>query len=431
MGTGTRARVDAASAAGVARPDRPASVAVLRREASAGRIGPFQLQQLVLVEVAAAVLVVAWVFHPLLLIPAGAVASALVVLAVVRRRGRSLTAWLRSALALRRRQGKAGAVLDRGVDAGLMPVVECAPALRSGTYVDRKRRSVGTVGDGTFLTAVLRVEPGAAALRPERGERPLPLGLLHDALEVDGIRLASVQVVQHTQPAPAPTLPDRAVAAISYAPLQAQSGTPAVRLTWVALKLDPELCREAVEARGGGVGGVQRCLVRVADQLASRLAGAGFRAAVLSEEELVSALATSAVADPLVTAQVSQPDSPPVRRTVESSRAWRCDDRWHTAYGIARWPGMEPGGASLPRIAALLTGLPALATTLSLTLGRADRQAVAVSGHVRITGRSDQELVGLRRELERTARGAEVGLVRLDREQVPGVLASMPLGGVR
>ncbi|MDK1475169.1 type VII secretion protein EccE [Streptomyces sp. 549] len=408
-----------------------AGPAVLRREGGSGRIGPVRVQQLVLVQVALAVLLVAWVLHPLALAPAGAVALPLVLLAVGRRRGRALPDWLRSVFALRRRLKQAGPVPTSQVDAGLAPAVECAPALRSDTFVDRRRRSVGTVGDGTFLTAVLRVEPGASALRPERGWRPLPLRLLHDALDVDGIRLESVQVVQHTQPAPAPTLPDRSVAAMSYRPLQANSGTPAIRMTWVAVKLDPELCREAVEARGGGVEGVRRCLVRVADQLVSRLTGAGFRAAVLTEEELVAALATSAVADPLVTAQVSQPDSPPVQRTEESARAWRCDDRWHTAYGIGRWPELGTGGVPLPQLAALLSSLPALATTLSLTLTGADRQAAGVAGHLRVTGRSADDLTQLRRELERMARGVKVGLVRLDREQVPGVLATMPLGGVR
>lgn len=405
--------------------------AVLRREGGSGRFGPVGLQQLVLVQVALTLLLTAWVLHPLVLVPAGVVAAALVLLAVARRRGRSLPEWLRGVFALRRRRRQAGPVRSSDVDAGLAPAVECAPRLRTHTFVDRNRRSVGTIGDGTFLTAVLRVETAASALRWERGQRPLPLRLLHDALHVDGIRLESVQVVQHTQPAPAPTLPKGSVAARSYGPLQATSGTPAVRLTWVAVKLDPELCREAVEARGGGLEGVQRCLVRVADQLSSRLSGAGFRAAVLTEGELVAALATSAVADPLVTAQASQPDSPPVQRTVESARAWQCDDRWHTAYGIGRWPELGLGAVPLPQLAALLSSLPALATTLSLTLGHADRQAVAVAGHLRITGRSADELTNLRRELERMARGVKVGLVRLDREQVPGVLATMPLGGVR
>lgn len=85
----------------------------------------------------------------------------------------------------------------------------------------------------------------------------------------------------------------------------------------------------------------------------------------------------------------------------------------------------------MPQLVALLTSLPALATTFSLTLSGGDRQEVTVAGHVRITGRSDEELVAARHELERAARGVRTGLVRLDREQVPGILATLPLGGAR
>ncbi|KIF00928.1 type VII secretion protein EccE, partial [Streptomyces sp. RSD-27] len=59
-----------------------------------GRVGPFRLQQLVLLQLAAAALLVAWVTDPLLLVPAAAAALALVLLAVVRRRRRSLPEWI-------------------------------------------------------------------------------------------------------------------------------------------------------------------------------------------------------------------------------------------------------------------------------------------------------------------------------------------------
>ncbi|MBK3588173.1 type VII secretion protein EccE, partial [Streptomyces sp. MBT57] len=55
----------------------------------------------------------------------------------------------------------------------------------------------------------------------------------------------------------------------------------------------------------------------------------------------------------------------------------------------------------------------------------------SVSGRVRVTGGSDTELVGVRRTLEQAARHAKVGLARLDREQLPGVLATLPLGGAQ
>ncbi|MEV5976760.1 type VII secretion protein EccE [Streptomyces sp. NPDC052114] len=407
----------------------PASVQLRLR---AQQYGSFRLQQLVLVEVAAALLLAAWAVDQLLVIPALLVSTPLLLLAVVRRRGRSLPDWLGTARALRARQRRAANTAVRpGTEPGLAPAVECDPALRTYAYGDRDRRSVGIVGDGTFVTVVLQVESEATSLRADRRQRPLPLRLVADALEVDGIRLESAQVVLHTQPAPALHLPQDSIAVGNYAPLQAQTGAPSVRITWIALKLDPELCPEAVTARGGGLLGAQKCVVRIADQLASRLTGAGFRVTVLDEEELASAIATSAGANPLVTAQAGRADAPE-RRTEESARSWRCDNRRHTTYWVRRWPQLGgSAGQSLPQLVAALTAVPALATTFSLALRRDDRREVSLCGHLRVTGRGDAELVAARRALEHTARQARVGLVRLDREQLPGTLATLPLGGTR
>ncbi|MEW2545727.1 type VII secretion protein EccE [Streptomyces sp. NPDC047002] len=396
-----------------------------------GRLGPLRMRQVVLCELAAAVLLVGWVIDPLMLVPAGVVAALLVLLAVVRRHRRSLPEWLGTALALRARTRRAASfAVPGGTEPGLAPAVECDPALRTYAYGARDRRPVGMVGDGTFLTAVVRVESDGTALRAGRGVRPLPVALLREVLDFDGIRLESAQIVQHTQPAPAPHLPQQSMAARNYGPLQAQTGSPALRITWVALKLDPELCPEAVAARGGGLEGAQKCVVRAADQLASRLAGAGFSATVLSEQELTGAIAVSTCASPLALAQAGRAGAQP-RRTRETSRTWRCDDRRHTTYWVARWPELGSGAASMPNLVALLTSVPALATTFSLCVGRGERQGVTVTGHVRVTGRSDEELVASRHELERVARGVRTSLVRLDREQVPGVLATLPLGGTR
>lgn len=411
-----------------AQPTRPGALQLKSRP---GQSGSFRLQRIVLLEIAVAVLLVGWAVDPLALIPAAAVAVLLVLLAFVRRRGRSLPEWLATARALRARQKKAAsAVIQPGTEPGLAPAVECDPSLRTYAYGGRERRPVGIIGDGTFVTAVLQVEADVTALRAERSRQPLPLGLVRDALEVDGIRLESAQVVLHTQPAPAIQLPQQSVAVSNYAPLQAQTGAPAVRITWIALKLDPELCPEAVAARGGGLVGAQKCVVRVADHLASRLTGAGFRATVLDEEELVAAIATSACANPLVTAEAGRADTPQ-RRTEESGRSWRCDNRRHTTYWVRRWPQLGGQGPSLPQLVGSLTAVPTLATTFSLTLARGERQEVTLTGHLRVTGRSDDELVAARRALEHAARQAGTGLARLDREQLPGVLATLPLGGAR
>ncbi|MCQ8834696.1 type VII secretion protein EccE [Streptomyces malaysiensis] len=412
----------------------PIASATPRTMSRPGSIGPLRLQQFVLIEVAAAIVLAAGVVNKFLLLPAGAVGIVLVLLAVVTRHQQPIPEWLGTALALRRRQRQAAKPIEAGADPGFTPALECEPALRTYTFTDRERRMVGLVGDGTFLTAILQVDATDSPLRPHRTQRPLPLSLLRDAMDVDGIALESVQVVQHALAAPAPHLSAQTVPVRNYGPLQEQTGAPAVRLTWVALKFDPELCPEAVAARGGGLEGAQRCVLRAADQLSSRLQGAGFGVTLLPEEGVTAAIATAASVNPRATAQARQTNTLS-RRTVESTRAWRCDDRWHTTYWISRWPQLGPGATPLPQLAALLTSLPALGTTLSLTLRRGGTQggrpAPTVTGHVRITGHSADDLVGMRRELQRTARGVRVGLARLDREQVPGVLATLPLGGTR
>ncbi|MEV5725727.1 type VII secretion protein EccE [Streptomyces pharetrae] len=427
-------RSGSAGPAGSRGPAAAAGAVTPHLRARSGRGGSFAVQRLVLLELAAALVVCGWVIGTYALIPAAVVAAVLLVLALVRRRGRSLPEWLAGVQALRARRRKAASTpVAPGTDSGLAPAVECDPSLRTYSYSrgnDRDQRPVGMVGDGGFLTAVLQVEADFGALRAERSRRPLPLALVRDALDVDGIRLESAQIVLHTQPAPAPHLPQQSVVVTNYAQLQAQSASPAVRIMWIALKLDPELCTEAVAARGGGLVGAQKCLVRSAEHLASRLTGAGFRVNVLTEEEVTSAIATSACANPMVTAQAGQSETPR-RRTEETSRSWRCDNRRHTTYWVRRWPPLGGSGPGLPELVAQLTAVPALATTLSLTLARGGQREVSVTGHVRVTGRSSTELAASRRELERVARQSRTGLARLDREQLPGVLATLPLGGAR
>ncbi|QTE01270.1 hypothetical protein S1361_28330 [Streptomyces cyanogenus] len=392
------------------------------------------MQRLVLLEIAGALVLCGWLLGTAGLIATAPFAVVLVVLAVVRRRGRSLPEWLGTLLAMRARIRRAASTpVPPGTDSGLAPAVECDPTLRTFSHNrgdDRDQRPIGMVGDGGFLTAVIQVESDVDALRAESGRRSLPVALVRDVLEVDGIRLESAQIVVHTQPAPALHLPQQSVVVSNYAPLQAQTGSPAVRITWIALKLDPELCPEAVAARGGGLLGAQKCLTRSAEHLSSRLTGAGFRANVLTEEELTAAIATSACANPMVTAQAGRGEAPQ-RRTEESSRSWRCDNRRHTTYWVRRWPQLGGSGGSLAQLVAQLTAVPALATTFSLTLATGAQQDVTITGHVRITGRSKQELTDARRDLERAAQQARTGLARLDREQLPGVLATLPLGGAR
>ncbi|WUM09133.1 type VII secretion protein EccE [Streptomyces sp. NBC_00334] len=438
MASGRRASSrDRARTPGVAGPRPPTAASPsarggLQLKLRTSRSGSSRLQRIVLLELAVALLLTGWSIGILALVPAAVVAVVLVLLAFVRRRGRSVPEWVATARALRARQKRAAELtIASGTEPGLAPAVECDPSLRTYAYGGRDRRPVGIVGDGTFVTAVVQVEADATALRAERSRRPLPLALVRDSLEVDGISLESAQIVLHTQPAPALHLPRQSVAVSNYAPLQEQTGAPAVRITWIALKFAPESCPEAVAARGGGLVGAQKCVVRAADHLASRLTGSGFRATVLDEEELTSAIATSACANPLVTAEAGRTNRHE-RRTEESGRSWRCDNRRHTTYWVRRWPQFGGDrGTSLPQFVAAVTAVPALATTVSLTLERVDQRELSLRGHLRVTGRSADELTEARRALESVAREAGAALTRLDREQLPGVLATLPLGGVR
>ncbi|MEV0374028.1 type VII secretion protein EccE [Streptomyces sp. NPDC050636] len=405
-----------------------------RLRQQAGNIGGVRVQQLAIIELAAALVLVGLaVDHPVALATAVVVAALLVVFALGRRRKIPLPEWITTVQAMKRRGKNSAAAVaaTQGADPAFAPVVECEPALRTYEYTDIEQRPIGFVGDGTFLTAIVQVDARDEPLRPQRGSHMLPLDVLHTALDVEDIHLESVQFVQYTQPAPAPHLPEQAVAARSYAPLQAQAQTPALQLTWIALKLDPELCSEAIEARGGGMDGAQRSLLRAADQLVSRLTAHGVRARVLDEREVVAAIGTAVCVSPRAANGAMGRDGRAARRTQETTRAWRCDDRWHTTYWIGRWPQLGQGGAPLAAVTQLLTSTRAMASTFSLTASHGGGRAPAITGYVRLSTRSENELSAAQNELERRSGSAKVGLVRLDREQLPGLLATLPLGGTR
>ncbi|MFI0940094.1 type VII secretion protein EccE [Streptomyces sp. NPDC021020] len=389
--------------ASAASPVRPAP-----RVRRAG--GPW-LRHLVLLEVAAALLLSGAVAGPAALVPLGLTAAILVAAATVRHQGLPLPERSAVALAIRRRQRRAASAPVGLLDPLPAPLAECDPALRAYAFAGRGGRSAGMVGDGTFLTTVLVVRAEDKLLR---SSRPLPLGPLCDALEVEDIRLASVQVVQHVRPTTAAHVPPRPTSSDTSRPPPLHTA----RVTWVALRLDPDMCPAAVLARGGGMVGAQRAVLRAADQLASRLAGAGFDAAVLDREGLIAALAASACLAPVDTA----PADAGQRRTVEHSHAWRCDGRLHTTYGLG-------DVSAATRAVAALTGVPATACNFALVLARGPGGTPVAEGYLRVTADDERALAAACGELEAVARRQGVEPARLFHEQLPGLLATLPLGG--
>jgi len=373
------------------------------------------LPQLVLVEAAAALVLLGLTAGP---VPsAGCVGGGVALLAATlpRRNGLTLAGQLRLRAAARNRRRHPGPV-DPSTDPALAPLLECAPGLRTVRHTPgagpartrREHREIGMTGDGSFLSAVIQVEPVDSPLRPAPGDCLLPLDLLAAGLVVEDIVLDSVQAVQYTRPAVAPQLPGEPTAVRGRR-------EPGPRRTWVAVRLDPELCPGAVAARGGGETGARRALQRAADQLAARLGGAGLRATVLDAAGAVTALTATAC---------GQPAAGPGRRTSETVRAWRCDDRWHTTYWISHWPRTGPGPVGQ-------LGSHSGDTTTSLTIRQHRPGELSLTGMVRITSSGEHELEWAAKELEARAANAGAALVRLEHEQAPGLLATLPLGGVR
>ncbi|MEU3497184.1 MULTISPECIES: type VII secretion protein EccE [Kitasatospora] len=421
----------------------PVGLRLLPRPGLLGR--RLELKQIVQLEVAAALVAVGWSINTMMAAAFAVPALVLVVIALLRLRGRTTgeAVSVRSAYNARRKEAKYN-VPPPGTDPAIAPVMELDPALKTCTHAIETdlgdgrplRRETGMVGDGTFFTSVLLVQSKDQPLRPGRATSAVPLDLICSILQVDDIGLESVQLVQHTQPAPAPHLPEHSLAARAYQQTPGGVSTPALRLTWVALKLDPERAATAVLARGGGEEGARKTLQRVTDQLAGRLNSAGFTATVLDERELIAALAISVCANPVAVAgrQGSGGGGVGVRRAQESSKYCRIDDRWHATYWVSKWPvlsrpGMGGGRVTAPDLVNQLTGTPAFASTFSVTASRAMGGAVALSGHLRLTEHNESRLEQMGRQAESRAQHSGASLTRLDLEHAPGLLATLPLGG--
>ncbi|HEV2640379.1 MAG TPA: type VII secretion protein EccE [Actinocrinis sp.] len=410
------------AAPGAAAPGRRTVSARAGFQPRPGRIGPVPLIRVIFLEAAAALVVAPVLTHkPALLIGTAPFAVLSLIGAVGGGRGR----WLGQLSLVRgdfreRREARPG---PPGGEAALAPLRETYPGLRTSTLSSRTGEPVGMIGDGTFLTAVVRVSARQEPLRAPRRTAPLPLGAVTSVLNDPQLPAACVQIVSHTLPAPTQQLPPQAMATRSYQTLA--EDVPAQRTTWVAVRLDPEECASAIESRGGGSLGAQRSLLTLVQRVASEIEGSGFETVLLSEPELITALGTACAVNPVV--GTTPGTGTAARRTAEARRTWRCDDRWHTTYWVDRLPDLATDTS--PDLVAGLTGLPTLSTTLAVTATRGIGDAVGFSMHVRVSARAETQLAEATRALEQQADKLGAGLTRLDGEQLPGLIATIPLGG--
>ena len=384
-----------------------------------GRIGSLALVRLILLEAAAALAAAPFLMHkPMVIAGTGPAALLCVIGAVGGSRGRWLGASRLVHADFKERQAQQRPAVG---ESALAPLRETFPALRTATVATRGGEPVGVIGDGTFLTAVIRLDSRGEPLREHRQSHPLPVGAVAAALADDQVPISGVQLISHSRPAPAPHLPRQSLSARSYQSIGAD--VPAQRTTWAAVRLDPEQAQGAVEARGGGQLGAQRALLTAVQRVASQLEGAGFEANILSEPELITALGTACMVTPVAVSAAAATQ----RRTEETRRYWRCDGSWHTTYWLDKPPTMSE--KTSPDFFAALGSLPALATSVAVNLSKGTGDSVAFSCFVRIAAGSENQLNESGKQLEARAGQAGAGLTRLDGEQLPGLVATVPLGG--
>lgn len=395
-------------------PTRPARPVLDRGR---GRFGPFGIGQLVAWQVGAACVLFGlasdgwthWV---------GAGPAVVIVLLTLTRAGNR---WLYQWLAVRWRfwWRVPRPVTDPQVDPRLLPLRELLPELDVLTTEGRGGERLGVVQDGHAWVALVEVGGDDDLLPGQANPVSLPVRNLADVLSVDDIRLAAVQVLVHTVPAPSGLLTGTVGSAVSYQ--QLSSGrVPAGQLVWVALRLDPALCPDAVTARGGGLDGVHRALRRCVARTVEVLESAGITCRGLDAEEVRSVLATSA-------GVASRRTPPGTRHTGEQWRMWTCDGVVHGTYWLRGWPSDPSRG--VPALLDQLVSLPALFTTLSVALLPRDGDRIRFQTMVRISCVSADAVRQVGAAVRRSA--AELGfrVSAMDGEQAPAALATLPIGG--
>lgn len=380
-----------------------------------GRVLGIGVTQLVVCELAIVAGALAAARSLWLLTAAVPVALVAVLLAVGRWHGRWLYEELQVRRDFRRRAGRAR--LPQTDDARLTLLRELLPALEVVDVADRSGVRVGMLTDGRCWSVLLAVEAAPDAGDAADGS-PLPLGIVADALRTRDVRLAGVQVLVHTVPAPTAALPPDAPCVRSYRGLSTEA-VPARRSTWIALNLDPEQCAAAVAARGGGALGAQRALLGTRSRLATSLQMAGVDARVVPAEEMLAVLALAAGA-------AARGNAEGAPRTAEWWDAWAVDDTVQACFWVRKWPRLSRAGdkALLARLGEVRGAFNAV----SLTMTNEDARGLHVRALVRVAGASRGDLQAIEAELRHIA--DEARLVRLDGEQLPAVLETLPLGGV-
>lgn len=382
------------------------------------RLAGVAVWQVVTVELVVAVVAVAVARRDWTAAPAAVMALTLVAAVAVRvGHRRPLTAL---AVRWRRRSRLRDRRRDHPVTdpTRLAPLLALHPALHITAIELRNDRELGVAFDGAGWAGVIAVHRDDDLTPHPHEGRWLPVGTLARVLTVDDIRLASLQVLVHVVPSPAPTLPPGSVTAVSYRQAN-PGGVPAHRQTLVTLRLDPATSREAIEARGGGTRGARRALKRSVSRAVELLDAAGVVSRPLSELGARAALGHVAGLPADATAAQHPPQ--------EGRRHLQLAGVTSVTWWVSGWPETD---APMRVLTDVVATLPVRSAVVSLELHPgAEEQKVRIRALVRLSAGSPDAAEATGKLLLRAAHDAGFRLRRLDGEQALGFAATLPLGG--
>lgn len=412
-------------------------IVVKARRRSVGiSLGALPVTNLVVLELGAAVGLILIAVSTRLLIPAGVVFLLALIFALLRWGGRWATQW--TGLTLRylfRSHARSvalaaptGATTAEDIDAdgnGVITADEdprvallgiAVPDLIVAHGTDHEHNPLGMTFQNGIWTAVLAVEAPPELVTSVGAAPNLPLGALAGCLEDRGVVLDSIQAIWHCYPGSA-ALPTQSPALNSYLELQGPLASAARRTTWIAVRLDPHKCSEAIRERGGGVVGAHRALIGALSRVRNALASRGVRARPLDVDELLRAGVSAAE----------------LNAAVGSEGTVKLRERWggvtaggvgHASYAITNWPRK-----AMTQSLNALTGVRALSSTvvMSISPGHDDGE-IGLRGLVRVSARTPSELNQADRQLLKTGQRLGVTLTPLRGLQLAGMAATLPLG---
>ena len=311
-------------------------------------------------------------------------------------------------LHFRRRQRHQGA--NPALPTDLVPLGEWVPGLTVNQTRSARGDDVGVITDGASWTALLGVSSDNN-LFADRDDH-IDLSALRGLTVQDDIVFAALQVITYTVPAPASVMLTAGSPALhSYGQILTDAVPPAVRRTWIGVRLDPRLCLEAVASRGASNDGIYATLRFGLHRVQSALKRQGITTHELTALEINDVLALTAG---------SAPDFGDVR-TQESWQHWDCDGFAHCGRQITGW-GADPSVGYQSMLNALSSAHIVFGVT-SYTLDRADR---AVGG-VRVVSPTAADATAAMAAVQAAVAG-QVGFGPAGGDQVPAMLATVPLG---